>query len=91
MAESATQSTDPATADGESRPSAELIPITGSRRRRAFQRRLEAMSPEQRREAAQAGRFSRAERALWASLHPEDVPTVNGEFEWIALGLAGLD
>ncbi len=49
------------------------------------------MSPEERTRAARCGQFSRAERALWASVYPEEVPLVNGELEWIALGLADLD
>lgn len=67
------------------------IPLTGQRRRRAFLRRLERMSPEQRLRAARKGRFTRAERALWAARYPEEAPLVNGEYEWIALGLADLD
>jgi hypothetical protein len=31
--------------------------------------------------------FSRWERSVWAARYPEEVPLVNGEFEWIALRL----
>jgi hypothetical protein len=49
------------------------------------------MTPEQRLKAARKGRLSRGELTLWAALYPEEVPLVNGEVEWIALGLADLD
>lgn len=75
----------------EVRPSASIIPLTASRRRRAFLRRLGAMSATERRQAFESGRFSRPETALWASIYPEEVPLVNDELPWIALGLADLD
>ncbi len=56
-----------------------------------FLARLESMSPRQRLRAARGGEFSRSERALWAATYPDEVPLVNGELEWIALGLADLD
>ena len=68
-----------------------LVPLTGHRRRRAFRRRLRSMTRGQRIESAAEGRFTRAERCLWASLYPEEVPLINGELEWITLGLADLD
>jgi hypothetical protein len=49
------------------------------------------MTARQRLEAAESGRFTRAERALWASLYPHEVPVINGEVEWIALDLVDLD
>jgi hypothetical protein len=57
----------------------------------AFLARLAAMSPEQRVEAARSGALDRGQRALWASVYPDEVPLINGELEWIALGLADLD
>jgi hypothetical protein len=57
----------------------------------AFLARLAEMNPKQRVEAAHRGIFDRAERAIWASAYPDEVPLVNGELEWIALGLADLD
>jgi hypothetical protein len=53
--------------------------------------RLAQMSTRQRIEASRSGRFSRHERAVWASRYPDEVPTVNGEFEWLVLGSADLD
>lgn len=52
---------------------------------------LGAMTPAQRLAGYGAGQFNLAEANVWASLYPEEVPTVNGEFEWIALTLADLD
>jgi hypothetical protein len=49
------------------------------------------MSPKQRVDAAHRGDFNRTQRAIWASAYPDEVPLVNGELEWIALGLADLD
>lgn len=56
-----------------------------------FLRRLERMSPGERAGAARAGSFRRLQRLAWATHYPEEVPIVNGEFEWIALGMADLD
>ena len=49
------------------------------------------MSPRQRVEASHRGGFTRHERAVWASRYPDEVPTVNGEFEWLVLTSADLD
>ena len=49
------------------------------------------MSPEQRLAAFRSGQFSHSERSRWAQKFPDEVPVVNGEVEWIALGLADLD
>ena len=57
----------------------------------AFLLRLALMSEEERVRAARFGGFTRSERAIWAARFPEEVPLVNGEFEWIARGLADLD
>lgn len=35
--------------------------------------------------AYRAGKLSRAERSIWAARFPNEVPLVNGEFEWIGL------
>jgi hypothetical protein len=68
-------------------------PAASSRQdgRTAFLADLARMTPKQRLAAARCGTFNRAQRALWASIYPDDVPLVNGELEWIALGLADLD
>lgn len=57
----------------------------------SFLVRLDRMSPSQRLRAYRSGAFSRAERARWACRYPDEVPMVNGEVEWIALGSADLD
>ena len=57
----------------------------------AFVARLTRMSPRQRIEASRDGSFSRHERAVWACRYPGEVPTINGEFEWLVLGSADLD
>ncbi len=64
------------------------IPLTARRRRRAFLRRLDRMSPKQRLRAAHKGRFTRGELTLWAARYPEEAPLVNGELAWIVAGLA---
>lgn len=57
----------------------------------AFGARLARMSPRQRIEASRNGGFTRHERAVWACRYPDEVPTVNGEFEWLVLGSVDLD
>jgi hypothetical protein len=57
----------------------------------AFLARLARMSVEERIRAARNGGFTAWERSVWAARFPRQVPLVNGEFEWIALGLADLD
>ena len=49
------------------------------------------MTPEQRLADYRAGLFSRNQRLLWAARYPDEAPTLNGELEWIAVGLADLD
>jgi len=63
----------------------------GGEGRTAFLTRIASMSSKQRLDAARSGSFDRSQRALWALAYPEEVPLVNGEVEWIALGLADLD
>jgi hypothetical protein len=47
-------------------------------------RRLWQMSVEQRIAAMRRGELTYRELAAWSGRHPEQVPRVNGEFEWIA-------
>lgn len=54
-------------------------------RRQAFLARLVRMSAEERRRAARYGGFTAWQRSLWAARFPDEVPVVNGEYEWIAL------
>lgn len=37
------------------------------------------------------GKLSLADLSVWAARYPDEVPTVNGEVEWIGLTLADLD
>ncbi len=64
--------------------------LSAAERRKVFVARLDRMRPEERLRAARF-EFDRTERAIWAGRYPEEVPTVNGEVEWIALRLADLD
>ena len=52
---------------------------------------LRRMTPEERISASRHGGFTRWERWVWAARFPDEVPLVNGEFEWIACNLADLD
>lgn len=61
--------------------------VAGEERREAFLARLARMSSEERVRAARH-EFDRAERAVWAGRYPAEVPTIDGEVEWIALRLA---
>jgi len=64
--------------------------LTVAKRREAFLARLRRMSPEERLRASRH-EFDCWQRSVWAGHYPEEVPTVNGEVAWIALGLADLD
>ena len=50
--------------------------------------RMWAMTPTQRRQAAQRGQLSLGEMLKWASRRPNEVPIVNGEWFFIAAYLA---
>lgn len=52
---------------------------------------LARMTPEERISASRHGGFTRWERWVWAARYSEEVPLVNGEFEWIACNMADLD
>jgi hypothetical protein len=47
-------------------------------------RRLWQMNPEQRVAAMRRGELSYRQLAAWSARHPDQVPVVNGEFEWLA-------
>ena len=51
---------------------------------------LSRMTPPERISASRHGGFNRWERWVWAARYPEEVPSVNGELEWIALASADL-
>ena len=55
------------------------------RSRHARLRRLWQMTAEQRVAAMRRGELTREELAAWSGRHPEQVPILNGEFEWIAI------
>jgi len=48
------------------------------------------MSPAERLAAFRTS-FTSHERAIWAARYPDEVPLVNGEYEWIALLSADRD
>jgi hypothetical protein len=50
----------------------------------AHLRRLWQMSPAQRAAAMRRGELSDRELAAWSGRYPEQVPRLNGEYEWIA-------
>jgi hypothetical protein len=52
-----------------------------------FLSELAKMTREERIRASRYS-FNRWERWVWAARYPDEVPIVNGEFEWIALSLA---
>ncbi len=59
----------------------------GERTLDRFLSELERMSPDERVRASRYT-FNRWERSVWTGRYPDEVPLVNGEFEWIALNLA---
>lgn len=69
----------------------ELTRPSEARRIASFLDALARMDPAERLAIYRSGGLTRAECALWAARYLEDVPLVNGEFEWIALGLADLE
>lgn len=50
-----------------------------------FSEILERMTSPERLRAYRSGAFTRREVSIWTARHPEEVPIVNGEFEWVAL------
>lgn len=55
------------------------------RARNARLRRLWQMSPQQRVVAMRRAELTFEELDAWRTRHPEQVPMLNGEFEWIAI------
>jgi hypothetical protein len=51
-------------------------------------RSLWQMTPEQRVAAMRRGDLRYEQLAAWSARHPDEVPTVHGEFEWIVAKLA---
>ena len=56
----------------------------GTERRNARLRRLWQMSAAQRVAAMRRGELTLEQLAAWSARHPEQIPIVNGDFEWIA-------
>ena len=52
---------------------------------------LRRMTRKERISASRHGGFNRWERWVWAARYSEEVPLINGEFEWIARASADLD
>ena len=53
-------------------------------------RSLWQMTPERRVAAMRRGDLSYEQLAAWSARHPDEVPTVHGEFEWIVAKLAEM-
>ena len=51
-------------------------------------RSLWQMTPAQRVAAMRRGELTYEQLAAWSARHPDEVPTVHGEFEWIVAKLA---
>jgi hypothetical protein len=66
-------------------------PLSAEVVERDFAEILAQMTPAERISASRHGGFTRRERSIWAALFPEEVPLINGEFEWLAADLADLD
>jgi hypothetical protein len=58
--------------------------FAAERARCARLRRLWQMSAAQRIAGMRRGELTREELAAWSARHPEQVPLLNGEWEWIA-------
>jgi hypothetical protein len=52
---------------------------------------LSGLTPAQRLAAYRAGRFTHHHLTLWARHYPDEIPLINDELPWIAIGLADLD
>lgn len=64
----------------------EIAPLTNS----PFEG-LVRLGSRRRLAAYRAGELTRRQLTVWAARFPDEVPTVNGELEWIGLALADLD
>jgi hypothetical protein len=53
--------------------------------------RLDRLGPAGRLAQYRAGKLTITDLSTWGARYPDEVPTVNGEFEWIGLSLADLD
>ena len=62
--------------------------LLAQRARAGRLRSLWQMTPAQRVAAMRRGDLTYEQLAAWSSRHPEQVPTLHGEFEWIVARLA---
>jgi hypothetical protein len=58
--------------------------VTDRRARQARLRSLWQMTPSERVAAMRRGELTLEQCAAWAARHPEQVPLINGEFEYLA-------
>jgi hypothetical protein len=68
-----------------------ISPTAHGADRRSFLRALKGLAPSERLAIYRSGGLTPVECMLWAANYPDEVTTVNGEFEWIALNMADLD
>jgi hypothetical protein len=59
--------------------------LEASARRRARLRALWLMTPAQRVTAMRRGDLNLEQLAAWTARFPQEVPLLNGEFEWLAI------
>ena len=59
--------------------------VAAERARHARLRRVWQMSADQRVAAMRRGELTVEQLAAWSARHPDQVPMLNGEFEWIAI------
>ena len=65
-------------------PATQPAPLGRTPQRKEQSDRLWAMTPAQRVTAMRTGRLSMRQCCEWAARRPDEVPLVNGEFEFIA-------
>jgi hypothetical protein len=65
-------------------PAWPLLPLCDHDRCDAFLARLARMTPEERIRVSRH-EFKRWELHVWAGHYPDEVPLIDGEFEWIAM------
>lgn len=65
--------------------------IAVARSGRDFLAYLSVLSAAGRLADYRAGRFTRHQLSIWATQYPDEIPLVNDELPWIALGLADVD
>jgi hypothetical protein len=75
--------------DGQTAPETWWESVARAERARAGRlRSLWQMTPAQRIAAMRRGDLTYEQLAAWSARHPDEIPTVHGEFEWIVAKLA---